>query len=90
MGDELIAQVPKGSMHPVNLAVSESAETLKLNLAGLLRPQKIVEDRIATIQVKPRHYLLAYLPFEIRHHDLVQPTFNIAVNQNQLELAGNL
>ena len=88
--NHLIAQVPKGSMHPVNLPVSESVETLKLNLAGLLRPKKIVEDRIAQIQVKPCRYQLTYLPFEIRHHDLVQPTFNIAVNQNQLGLAGNL
>ena len=88
--NRLVAQVPKGSMHPVNLSVSESVETLKLNLAGLLRPKKIVNDRIAEIRVKPIRYLLAYLPFEIRHHDLVQPTYNIAVNQNQLGLAGNL
>ncbi len=88
--NHLTARVPKGNMHPVNLPVSESIETLKLNLTGLLRPKKIVQDRIHHIQVKPRRYLLAYLPFEIRHHDLVQPTFNIAVNQNQLGLAGNL
>jgi len=86
----LAARVPKGSMHPVNLPVSESVETLKLNLAGFLRPKKKVEDHIADIQVKPRRYLLTYLPFEIRHHDLVQTTFNIAVNRNQLSLAGNL
>ncbi len=88
--DHLVAKVPKGSMHPVNLPVSESVETLKLNIAGILRPKKAVEDRIAEIQVKPSRYLLAYLPFEIRHHDLVQTTFNIAVNRNQLALAGNL
>ncbi len=88
--NDLIAHVPKGNMHPVNLPVSESVETLKLNLAGLLRPKKIVEERITDIRVKPSRYLLAYLPFEIHHHDLVQPTFNIAVNQNQLGLAGNL
>jgi ribosomal protein L37AE/L43A len=88
--DHLVADVPKGSMHPVNLPVSESVETLKLNIAGFLRPKKAVEDRIAEIQAKPSRYLLAYLPFEIRHHDLVQNTFNIAVNRNQLALAGNL
>lgn len=77
-------------MHPVNLPVSESVEALKLNVAGFLRPKKAVEDLIAAIQVKPSRYLLAYLPFEVRHHDLVQTTFNIAVNRNQLALAGNL
>lgn len=88
--ESLIAEIPKGMMHPVNLPVSESAETLKLNLAGIIRPQKIVETRIGEINVKPRRYLLVFLPFEKRHHDLVQTTFNIAVNRNQLSLAGNL
>jgi hypothetical protein len=77
-------------MHPVNLPVSESVETLKLNLAGFLRPKKLMADRIAQIQIKPSRYLLTYLPFDIRHHDLVQTTFNIAINRKQLALAGNL
>ncbi len=88
--DKLTARVPKGEMHPVNLPVSESVETLKLNLAGFIRPKKAVEERIGKIQVNPRRYLLAYLPFEVRHHDLVQTTFNIAINRNQLALARNL
>jgi ribosomal protein L37AE/L43A len=88
--NHLVAQVPKGSMHPVNLPVSESVETLKLNLAGFLRPKKLMADRIAQIQIKPSRYLLTYLPFDIRHHDLVQTTFNIAINRKQLALAGNL
>ncbi|MBC2745008.1 MAG: hypothetical protein HGJ93_18795 [Desulfosarcina sp.] len=88
--DHLVAKVPTGSMYPVNLPVSESVETLKLSLAGFIRPKSVVEDRIGEIKVKPRRYLLVYLPFEVRHHDLVQATFNIAVNRNQLALAGNL
>lgn len=88
--DQLVARVPDGSMHPVNLPLSESLETLKLNLAGLIRPKKVVQDRIKDIHIKARRYLLVYLPFDIRHHDLVQTTFNIAVNRNQLALAGNL
>ncbi|MFO7715750.1 hypothetical protein [Desulfosarcina sp.] len=88
--DHLIADVPEGPMHPVNLPMSESIQTLKLNLAGFIRPKKVMEAGIAEIQVKPRRFLLVYLPFEIRHHDLVQTTFDIAVNRNQLALADNL
>jgi ribosomal protein L37AE/L43A len=88
--NQLVASIPKGDMHPVNLPVSEAVETLKLNLAGIIRPQKVVQERLAGIQIKPRRYLLVYLPFEIRHHDLVQTTYHIAVNRNQLALAGNL
>jgi hypothetical protein len=89
-GEHLVAHCPRGSMHAVNLPVSESVETLKMNLAGIIRPKKMVEDRIGDIQVKPTRYLLVYLPFAIKPHDLVQTTFNIAVNRNQLALAGNL
>jgi hypothetical protein len=88
--DHLAAHLPKGTTYPVNLPVSESVETLKLNLAGIIRPKRAVQDRIADIQVKPNRYLLVYLPFEVRHHDLVQTTFNVAVNRNQLALASNL
>ena len=88
--EQLVASIPNGSMHPINLPVSEAVETLKLNLAGFIKPKRVVQERIAQIQVKARRYLLVYLPFEVRHHDLVQTTFKIAVNRNQLALAGNL
>ena len=88
--DDLVAEIPRGTMHPVNLPVSESAETLKLNVAGIMRPKKRVETHINAINMKPRRYLLVYLPFEKRHHDLVQTTFGIAVNRNQLALSTNL
>lgn len=88
--ENLVATVPPGAMHPVNLPLSESVETLKLNLAGFIRPQKRVETCIPGVQIQPRRYLLVYLPFEVRHHDLVQPSLNIAVNRAQLALAENL
>jgi hypothetical protein len=88
--DQLAPDVPRGTMHPVNLPVSESAETMKLNLAGWIRPKKAVEDHIAEIKVSPRRFLLVYLPFEVRQQDLVQSAFQVAVNRNQLALAGNL
>jgi len=89
--DNLAAQVPKGEvMHPVNLPVSESVETLKLNLAGFMRPKNKVPDSIPDIRIRARRYLLVYIPFAVRHHDLVQTRFKIAVNRNQLALAGNL
>jgi hypothetical protein len=88
--DGIISEVPQGAMHPVTLPVSESVETLKLNLAGIIRPKRRVEHCIGEITVKPRRYLLVFLPFEKHHHDLVQTTFNIAVNRNQLALSDNL
>ncbi len=88
--ENMVAEVPDGKMHPVNLPLSEALETLKLNLAGLIRPRRLVQSCINDIKIKPSRYLLIYLPFDVRHHDLVQPRFNIAVNRNQLALSGNL
>ncbi len=88
--EELVASGPRGNVHPVNLPVSESIETMKVNLAGIIRQQKHFAKIIEAIQVTPKSYLLVYFPFSVRHHDLVQPTLNIAVNRNQLALAGNL
>lgn len=87
---KLVPDPPAGSRHPVNLPVSESAETLKLNMAGFLRPRKMVETRLPGLDVKARRYLLVYLPFDVRNHDLVQSEYQIAINRNQLALAGNL
>jgi hypothetical protein len=86
----LTGEVPKGKLHPVNLPVSESVETLKLSLAGFMRPEKPALERLDDIQIQANRYLLVYIPFEVRHHDLVQPDFNFAVNRSQLALAGNL
>jgi hypothetical protein len=88
--EHLVAKIPAGPLHAVNLPVSEAIELLKMNLVGFIRPKKVVVERMADIHVKAKRYLLVYLPFETRHHDLVQATFNIAINRNQMALAGNL
>ena len=89
-GDPLMPEIPQGTLHGVNLPVREAVETLKLNLAGFMRPKKVMQSRIADIAVTAKRYLLVYLPFSVRHHDLVSTDFNIAVNRSQLALAGNL
>ena len=88
--DGLEGSVPDGTLHPVNLPVSECVEMLKLNLIDLMRSKKEIASRINDLTVTPRRHLLVYLPFDVSHHDLVQTTFNIAVNRNQLALSTNL
>lgn len=88
--DNMVARVPNGDMHPVNLPISEAVETLKLNLAGFIQPKRAVEAHLTSLTVKPHRYLLIYLPFDVQHHDLVQSRWRIAINRNQLALAGNL
>ncbi len=87
---KLIPGTPKNRMHQVNLPVKESVEALKLNLSNFIRPKNRLVDDLPLIEIKPKSYLLVYLPFEVRHHDLVYSDFNIAINKNQMALSGNL
>lgn len=88
--DTIVPGIPDGNLHSVNLPVKESTEALKLNLAKLMRPRKKMIESLSNITIKPSSYLLVYLPFEIRHHDLVLSKFNLSINKNQLALANHL
>jgi hypothetical protein len=65
-------------------------ESLKLNLANFMRPRDKMTELIADIEIVPETYLLAYIPFNEDHHELIQPDINLAINRNMLGLAKNL
>jgi hypothetical protein len=88
--ERLEPRVPEHPCLPANLPISEAMETLRVNLAGLIRPAERVAELLPQIQIKPRKALLIYLPFEDRPHELVNTRLNLAVNKHQLSLAGNL
>lgn len=81
---------PDKSCQPANLPLSEAAETLKLNLAGFIKPLERRAMLLPTISVTPRRALLVYMPFQNRSHELVSPSLNLAINKQQLSLASNL
>ena len=76
--------------HPVNLPVKESVESLKLILATFIKPRPRYFPMLDALSIKPLSYLLVWLPFEIRQHDLVDPVYGFSVNKNALALASNL
>jgi len=82
--------LPAGNIYPVNLALTEAVEGLKLTLANFLKPKERLIDLLADIEIRPVGFLLVYIPFVEKHHDLIQPTYRVAVNKNQLRLSGNL
>lgn len=81
---------PKGMLHAVNLPLQEAIESLKLNLASFIKPKETRWEVLPQISIKPRRFLLIYLPFKDTHHELVQPDLNIALNKNMLAHAKNL
>ena len=89
-GKKASSKLPKGDLHPVSLPVSEAMETLKINLAGFLKPARDYLPRLDDLTVEPLSYILVYIPFRKGHHDYVNPDLHLTVNRNQLSLAGNL
>ncbi len=88
--DRLAPGQPKGRLGSVNLPLKEAVETLKLNLAGFLRPIERRAELIPLIDIRPRRFLLVYIPFQDTYHELVQPELNLAVSKSVLAHAKNL
>jgi DNA-directed RNA polymerase subunit RPC12/RpoP len=88
--DMVEPSLPAGRHHPVTLAVEEACESLKVVLAGFLKPRRKVADLLSHISIHPTHFRLAYLPFLEDQHDLLQPQTQVAVNKNLLSLSSNL
>lgn len=84
------SKLPKGSLHPVSLPVSEALETLKINMAGFIKPPGDLLPMLNDLRVEPLSYMLVYIPFRKGPHDYVNPDLHLSVNRNQLSLAGNL
>ena len=82
--------IPNGKLHPVNLPLREGLESLKLTLFGIIKPRRKVMSLLPDIEIHPISYVLVYLPFAEKHHELVQPKMNMAINKNMLAHARNL
>lgn len=82
--------VPHGNLHPVNLPLSEGLQSLKLSLSDIIKPRRLAMSRLPDIQIKPRSFILVYLPFSEKHHEFVQPKIGVALNKNMLAHARNL
>jgi ribosomal protein L37AE/L43A len=87
---QLLKELPDAKLHPVTLPIEEALESLKVNLASFIKPRKNYFPILQDIKIKPEGYLLVYIPFTEKHHELIQPDLQLAINKNQLRLAANL
>jgi hypothetical protein len=88
--DKLEAALPAGRVYPVNLPIKEAIESMKVTLAGFMKPKERMQSILPEIRIQAVSYVLVYLPFIERHHEFVQTKYRIAVNKNLLRLSGNL
>jgi len=82
--DKLSPGNPSARLHPVTLPLKEGLESLKLTMASFIKPKTRVAELLPEIRIKPRSFILVYLPFHENHHDLVQPRFSLSINKNML------
>jgi hypothetical protein len=82
--------LPAGKIHPSNLPVEEAIESLKLTLAGFMKPRKTMTEKLPEIQVNAKSFALIYFPFNEEHHEYIQPDYQIAINKNVMTLSNNL
>jgi hypothetical protein len=88
--EEIEPGCPPGAALPVNLPLQEAVESLKLSLAQFIRPVERRPELVPRLEIRPRRFLLIYIPFQHTPFELVQPRLNLAVSKSALAHAKNL
>ena len=88
--NELNEDLPEYRHHPVTLPVIEAIESLKINLAGFLKPRTRLSEVLPGIKISAKNVALVYVPFIEKHHEFIQPDIQFAINKNIMALSENL
>jgi len=87
---EAEAELPEHRHHPITLPITEAIESLKVNLAGFLKPKNQLSDILPSIEISAKSFVLVYVPFIEKHHEFIQPQIQFAINKNIIKLSNNL
>jgi ribosomal protein S27AE len=88
--NQLDEKLPERRHHPITLPVTEAIESLKVNLASFLKPKTRLADIRPGIEIAAKSVVLVYVPFHEKHHELIQPDIQFAINKNIVALSENL
>ncbi|MFQ5444886.1 MAG: hypothetical protein ACE5EK_09750, partial [Nitrospinales bacterium] len=86
----LVPEMPGTRFYPVTLPVKEGVETLKILLANFIKPRNVFIEKLRDIHIKPKSFLLVFIPFISENQELIQPTHHLVINKNVLGFAKNL
>jgi hypothetical protein len=86
----VITELPDAEMYPVTLPIMEAVESQKLNLAGFMKPRKLLFPRLPEIEIEPRSFLLVYIPFYQNGNELSQPAYRLRIDKCTLDFARHL
>ncbi len=88
--EKLIEKLPDGMLHSVTLSHTEAVRSLKIHLAGMIRPQTVLQETLEKIGIKAISAMVVYVPFQTEGNELIQPDYCISVHKNLLALSGNI
>ncbi len=86
----LSEELPDNYHHPITLPITEAIESLKINLASFIKPKTKLADILPGIDITAKSFVLVYVPFIEKHHELIQPNLQFAINKNIIALSDNL
>jgi predicted RNA-binding Zn-ribbon protein involved in translation (DUF1610 family) len=85
-----VPELPKAEIYPVTLPVSEAIESLKINLAGFMKPPGLLLPTLADIGIKAKSLALVYFPFQTQRDEIFHPFFQLRTTRNVLNYARHL
>ena len=84
--DDLVPKLPVNETYPVTLSVQEAEESLKINLAGFIKPCSLL-PMLQEIEIQPKSCTLAYVPFHKKGNEVFQPSFQLCITTTLLNYA---
>lgn len=85
-----ISEFPKAQHYPVTLPLTEAIDSLKLGLANFMKPQRPLFPKLKEIEIRPKGFLLVFVPFHERGNELTQPDYQLRISKNLLKYARHL
>lgn len=83
-------RIPKAETHPVTLPIAEALESLKINLAGFVKPPGLMLPALVDIRIAAKSVFLVYVPFQVRRDEILYPPFQLRTTKNMLHYARHL
>ena len=88
--EEIERSLPRSSLYPVTLPVSEAAESIKITIANFAVDKKMIFPKLNEINIHLNESLLVYLPFTSSGIDFIDPHTHLCIHKNYLKLGRNL
>lgn len=84
------SRIPNAEIHPVTLPVAEALESLKITLAGFVKPPGLILPTLADVQIVAKRLGIVYVPFQVRRDEILHPLFQLRTTRNVLNYARHL